>query len=71
MRPQESRLVLAIFAIAVLVVVAATISWFLSSWMGAAINCGAKGCSNTLGMTLGLLWIAVAAGAVTIWNRCR
>jgi hypothetical protein len=71
MRPQKSRLLLAIFAIAMLVIVAATISYFMSSWMGAAINCGVKGCSNTLGMTLGLLWIAVAAGAVTVWNRCR
>jgi hypothetical protein len=71
MRPKESRLVLAIFAIALLVIVAVTISWFLSSRMGAGINCGAKGCSNTLGMTLGLLWIAVAVGGVKIWNRCR
>jgi len=71
MRSQESRLVLAIFAIALLIIVAATISWFVSSLMGVAINCGVKGCSNTLGMTLGLLWIAVAAGAVTIWKRCR
>jgi hypothetical protein len=71
MRPQKSRLLLAVFAIAPLVIGAATISYFISSRMGAGINCGAKGCSNPLGMTLGLLWIAVAVGAVAIWNRCR
>jgi hypothetical protein len=71
MQPQESRLGLAIFAIALLVIVAATISYFLSSWMGTGINCGIKGCGNTLGMTLGVLWTAVAVGAATIWNRCR
>ena len=71
MQPQQSRLGLAIFAIALLVIVAATISYFISSRMGAGINCVAKGCSSTLGMTLGLLWTAVAVGAATIWNRCR
>jgi hypothetical protein len=71
MQPQESRIGLAIFAIALLVIVAATISYFMNSRMGAAINCGVKGCSSTLGMTLGLLWIAVAVGAATIWNRCK
>jgi hypothetical protein len=71
MQPKGSRLGLAIFAIALLVIVAATISYFINSWMGAGINCGIKGCSNTLGMTLGVLWTAVAVGAATIWNRCR
>jgi uncharacterized membrane protein YczE len=72
MQPQESRLGLAIFAIALLVVVAATISYFISSRMGTGINCVlAKGCSSTLGMTLGLLWTAVAVGAAAIWNRYR
>jgi hypothetical protein len=70
MRPQKTRLALAIFGIALLVIVATTISYFISWRMGAAINCGAKGCSSTLGATLGFLWIAVAVGAVTIWNRC-
>jgi hypothetical protein len=71
MRPPKDRPILAIFAIALLVMVAATISYFISSRMGSGINCGDKGCSNPLGMTLGLLWIAVAVGAVAIWNRCR
>lgn len=71
MQPQKSRPALAIFAIALLVIAAATISYFISSRMGAGINCGDKGCSNPLGMILGLLWIAVAVGAVAIWNRCR
>jgi hypothetical protein len=71
MQPQKSRLGLAIFAIALLVIVAATISYFINSRVGAEINCFAKGCENTLGMTLGVLWTAVAVGAATIWNRCR
>jgi hypothetical protein len=71
MQPQKSRLGLAIFAIALLIIVAATISYFINSRMGAGITCFAKGCENTLGMTLGVLWTAVAVGAATIWNRCR
>ena len=70
MHPQENRLI-AIFAIALLLIVAATISYFISAWMGTGINCVAKGCSSTLGMTLFLLWGAVAVGVVTIWNRYR
>jgi hypothetical protein len=71
MQPKESRLGLAILAIALLVIAAAAISYFINSRMGAEINCGIKGCGSTLGMTLGLLWIAVAVGAATIWNRLR
>jgi hypothetical protein len=70
MHPQENRLI-AIFAIALLLIVAATISYFISAWMGAAISCVDKGCSSTVGMTLSLLWGAVAVCVVTIWNRCR
>jgi hypothetical protein len=71
MQPQERRLGLAIFAIALLVILAATISYFVSSRMGAGINCFAKGCESTLGTTLGVLWVAVAVGATTIWKRYR
>jgi hypothetical protein len=71
MLPQNSRLVLAVVAIALLVIVAATVSYFISSRMGAGTGCADKGCSSSLGMSLGLLWIGVAVGAVTIWNRCK
>ena len=66
------RLIFPVCSIALLLIIAAAITYTLGWRVDPQIDCVAgKGCRTDSGMILSALWGIVAVGVVVIWNRAR
>jgi hypothetical protein len=65
-------LILPMSLIAVLLIIAGALTYFVGWGIDTQINCTpGKGCGTISGRVLSTIWAMVAVGVVVIWNRFK